>query len=682
MRSPLLRVNPRSIVAMVHDLAWTAALWLGLFALRYQVDFRLQITPEIRHNALMTLPVVLGIHLACYRYFGLYRGIWRYASLHDLRRIALAIAAAGVLVPTVMLLWRWGIGVPRSLYLLHPLLLLLFLCGGRILYRWWKEELPWALVSNRGKPVLLLTHGQSMLSLVDEFRRSENWRLVGVLDDTVGSHGRSVAGVPVLGTWDELPQFAGRYGASHAVLGDSAVDHLSRRRAFEICERAHVKLMLMPRIDDLMSGQVRFSQARDVELDDLLGRDPVALDIDGVSHLLHDHVVLVTGAGGTIGSELVRQVVAFRPSLLVLYEQSEFALYALQQELEQRSPDVAVRCVIGDVKEQAQLEQVFARYRPRVVFHAAAYKHVPLMEEENAWAAVRNNALGTWRVADVAGRYPVEKLVFVSTDKAVNPTSVMGASKRLAEMLLQQLTRASGVPTVIVRFGNVLGSTGSVVPKFKAQIARGGPITVTHPEITRYFMSVGEAAQLVLQSALMGQSGEVFVLEMGRPVRIVDLARDLIRLSGLTEEDIRIRFTGLRPGEKLYEELLANAETTLATRHPKLRIAKATRVPDERWSGEVMRWLVHETMNEAETKRGLAAFVPEYQPFSATGPIAPPALGVTAVADARDHGDAAERAADEHASVERAGEPLEADAPAPAPAARVVALRGGKSASR
>jgi FlaA1/EpsC-like NDP-sugar epimerase len=280
--------------------------------------------------------------------------------------------------------------------------------------------------------------------------------------------------------------------------------------------------------------------------------------------------------------------------------------------------------VMGDVKDPAKVDQVFARYRPSVVFHAAAYKHVPMMEQENAWAAVQNNSLGTYRIAEAISRYPVQKLVFISTDKAVNPTSVMGASKRLAEMLLQHWARRSQIPTVIVRFGNVLGSTGSVVPKFKEQILRGGPITVTHPDVRRYFMSVPEAGALVLQSGLMGQNGEIFVLDMGEPVKIVDLARDLIRLSGLAEHDIRIEFTGLRPGEKLYEELLTDSEATLPTRHPKVRIAMPVELPGAAWEDEVANWIFKtELVGEIETKAALARFVPAYAPFTGDANVIP-----------------------------------------------------------
>lgn len=607
----IARTNPRNLVAMAHDLVWVAGLWIGVVALRFSFE------PEAMsaQEATTTLPVVVITYLICFHAFGLYRGIWRYASLHDLRRIGVAIGVAALIVPAVMLLWRYGRGVPRSVYILHPIILLATMAGGRIVYRWW-AELPRSSFRNQGKPVLLLAANENVVGLIDQFSRSPNWQVVGLLDDATGFRGRVLAGVPVLGGWGELPNVAARLGVSHAVLSDSSINHNVRRRAFDLCEIARVKLMLMPRIDDVLSGRVQFSQIREVELDDLLGRDAVELDTEGLAQLIQNTVVLVTGAGGSIGAELCRQIARFEPSLLVLFEQSEFALYGIEQELSRRFPALSVRCIVGDVKDRVRLDEVFSRYRPQVVCHAAAYKHVPMMEQENAWAAVQNNALGTLRLTEAISNYPVSRLVFISTDKAVNPTSVMGASKRLAEMILQHWERRSNVPTTIVRFGNVLGSTGSVIPKFKDQIMRGGPITVTHPEMRRYFMSVPEASQLVLQSALMGRSGEIFVLDMGEPVRIVDLARDLIRLSGLTEQDIRIEFTGLRPGEKLFEELLADSEATLPTRHPKLRIAKPVALPGSIWEKEVQQWLRRtESLGEIETKATLARFVPAYVPF-------------------------------------------------------------------
>ena len=357
------------------------------------------------------------------------------------------------------------------------------------------------------------------------------------------------------------------------------------------------------------------SQLRPIELDDLLGRDPVVLDDAGLHDLLSGKIVMVTGAGGSIGSEMCRQIARFSPSLLVLFESSEYALYMIEQELKQSFPELHFVSLVGDVRDAARVNEVMQQHLPGVLFHAAAYKHVPLMEENNAWQAIRNNVLGTWTVAQAAQRLGVARFVMISTDKAVNPTNVMGASKRLAEMVCQALQPYGAMRFVMVRFGNVLGSTGSVIPAFRAQIARGGPVTVTHPDITRYFMSIPEAAQLVLQAALMGQGGEIFVLDMGEPVKIVDLAKDLIRLSGFTEDEIRIEFTGLRPGEKLYEELLTDSEHTLPTPHPKLRIAQAGRV-DADWLAPLLDWVTATTMPDDAVRTALKQWVQEYQPNS------------------------------------------------------------------
>ena len=418
----------------------------------------------------------------------------------------------------------------------------------------------------------------------------------------------------VLGPLEALSEVAARLGVEQAIIAMPGATHSARRRALELCSRARIRAMTVPSYEDLMSGRVSYSQVRAVELDDLLGRDPVRLDSAGLREWLQGRTALVTGAGGSIGTELCRQLAQFAPEKLVLFEANELGLYQIEQEFLARFPGVPIVCLIGDVKDTARLAWTMQTHRPSVVFHAAAYKHVPLMEEANAWEAVRNNALGTWRVAQAAIANGVEKLVLVSTDKAVNPTNVMGASKRLAELLCQTLG-AESTRIVMVRFGNVLGSTGSVIPKFREQIAGGGPLTVTHPDITRYFMSIPEAAQLVLQAALMGKGGELFVLDMGEPVKIVDLARDMIRLSGFSEADIEIKFTGLRKGEKLFEELLATNEHTRATGHPKVRIMRALAAPDPAWVRETLAWLdAPDTLDDHAVRGQLARLVPEYRP--------------------------------------------------------------------
>jgi FlaA1/EpsC-like NDP-sugar epimerase len=400
----------------------------------------------------------------------------------------------------------------------------------------------------------------------------------------------------------------------HAIVSLPAASAHVRRRAAELAADAGLTVLTVPSYDDLLAGKVTVSQVRRIEVEDLLGREQVVLDDAGLHQLLTGRVVMITGAGGSIGAELARQIARFEPKLLLLFEQNEFALYSIEQEFVRLMPAVRIAPVIGDMRNAARVEAVLSQYRAEVVFHAAAYKHVPLMENENAWEAVQNNVLGTLRLARAAQAHNVVKFVLVSTDKAVNPTNVMGASKRLAEQVCQALQRDTGTRFVVVRFGNVLGSTGSVIPTFREQIARGGPVTVTHPEVQRYFMSIPEAAQLVLQAGWMGQGGEIFVMEMGEPVKIADLARDMIRMSGFSEEDIRIEFTGLRPGEKLYEELLADGETTQPTPHPKLRVARADARPDAAWLEAIERWISQGAAGSPdEAKRELTRFVPEYR---------------------------------------------------------------------
>jgi len=467
--------------------------------------------------------------------------------------------------------------------------------------------------------VLVLGAGDAAIGLSRELARSHEWRLVGFLDDNPAMHGLMLNGIKVLGEIGALAQWAERLNVSQAIIAMPNASHQERKRAIDLCAQAGVKVLTVPSFDDLISGRVAISQLRAVELDELLGRDPVQLDDAGLHALLTGKTVMVTGAGGSIGSELCRQIARFKPQKLLLYEQSEFALYLIEQELQVSQPELACEFLIGDVRDARRLDEVMAQHRPAVIFHAAAYKHVPLMEQRNSWQAVRNNVQGTMCVARAAQDHGVSKFVLISTDKAVNPTNVMGATKRLAEMVCQGLQLpASGqngnTRFVMVRFGNVLGSNGSVIPKFREQIAKGGPITVTHPEITRYFMSIPEAAQLVLQAGLMGNGGEIFVLDMGEPVKIADLARELIRLSGLSEDDIKIEYTGLRPGEKLYEELLADSERTLPTQHPKLRIAQSRPVQAE-WLKQMLAWACDDAMkDDVAVKQALKQWVPEYVP--------------------------------------------------------------------
>uniref|UniRef100_UPI004055ED47 polysaccharide biosynthesis protein n=1 Tax=Candidatus Electronema sp. TaxID=2698783 RepID=UPI004055ED47 len=601
----------RILIIFLHDLLVSAIVWL----LAYWLRLNLSLPPQYLDDALGTLLWVLPLQAAIFWRFNLYRGLWRFASLPDLQRIVLAAGASAVLIPLALYLTRSDAVVPRAVLVLYPLLLILIMGGSRVTYRIWKERQLTVMLRPDSKPVLVAGSGETADSLLRELAHSPvAFHAVGLLDDSPDKQGRLVQGVPVLGKLEAAAVWAEKMGVQDIILALPSAAHGVRRRITQSCTDAGLNVLTVPPLEDMVSDRVAVSNLRRIELDDLLGRDPVVLDNSGLHELLTGQTVLVTGAGGSIGSELCRQIARFKPSSLVLVEQSELALYAMEQELPQRFPQLRIAPVIGDVKNAARMNQVMAAHRPAVVFHAAAYKHVPLMENSNAWEAVRNNVLGTQTVAAAAQAHGVSKFVMISTDKAVNPTNVMGATKRLAEMVCQALQQAGGTRFISVRFGNVLGSSGSVIPKFQKQIAAGGPVTVTHPEITRYFMSIPEAAQLVLQAALMGQGGEIFVLDMGEPVKIAELAKLMITLSGAEEDSIRIEYSGLRPGEKLYEELLADDESTLPTPHPKLRVARA-RPADMSWHTECLTWMGQPGLREElEVKRQLKIWVPEYKP--------------------------------------------------------------------
>jgi FlaA1/EpsC-like NDP-sugar epimerase len=604
-----------SLSAFLFDLLAAASAWL----IAYLVRFNGEVPGIFLKGACMALVWVLPIYGLMFRVFGLYRGLWVFASLPDLVRIAKAVVAGGLMAMIGAVMFQPLPVVPRSVLLVSPMLLFLAMGGARALYRASKEFYLYGGLVAQGKPVLVLGAGGAGASLARELSRSGEWRLVGLLDDDAAKQGREIYGHKVLGPISELARWTQALKAEHAIIAIPSAPLETQRRLATLCVRAGVKAMVVPSLTALMPGQGFLSQIRQIDLEDLLGRDAVKIDTPHVEALLRDRVVMVTGAGGSIGSELCRQILKFRPAQIVAFDLSEYAIYRLSEEARERFPDHALIPIIGDAKDSLLLDQVMSRYAPHIVFHAAAYKHVPLMEELNTWQALRNNVLGTYRVARAAIRHDVRHFVLISTDKAVNPTNVMGASKRLAEMACQALQQTSTrTQFETVRFGNVLGSAGSVIPKFQQQIAKGGPVTVTHPEITRFFMTIPEAAQLVLQASSMGQGGEIFILDMGESVRIVDLARDLIRLYGFTEDQIRIEFTGLRPGEKLYEELLADDETTTRTPHPKLRIAQAREVPDNLLD-ELLPWLMqHRVLPDDEVRRDLRRWVPEYEPTQAT----------------------------------------------------------------
>jgi FlaA1/EpsC-like NDP-sugar epimerase len=610
-------INERAVLAFIHD-----ALMLGLSWVAVLLLFDPATTSDagsLLTVALQVLVVAVPVQAAVATIFGMYQGLWRYASLPDVQRIVATVVAGTLAVSATLWAGGWMGSLAFSHFFVQALLLVSLMAGSRIGYRSWKEWTVYGKADDQAAPVLILGAGDAAVGLLKDIMRSRDWRVMGLLDDDRKKRNRLIHGVRVLGALDELPRLARTLKVKHVIIAMPSVAYQKRRQIIEICNIARVTVMTVPKFGELMSagnvlpGKTSAPKIRRLSFEDLVKRESIVLDDVGLHDLLTGRVVMVTGAGGSIGSELCRQIAAYEPSMLVLFEQNEFAQYKIEQSLRDEFENLPIASVIGDVKNVKRVNQTLHQYAPSIVFHAAAYKHVPLMEESNAWEAVQNNVLGTLVLGRAAIEYNVKKFVLISTDKAVNPTNVMGATKRLSEMVCQALQQTGdNTRFEMVRFGNVLGSAGSVIARFEEQIARGGPVTVTHPEMVRYFMSIPEAAQLVLQAGAMGLGGEVFVLDMGEAIRIVDLAHDMIRLSEPTDDEIKVIYTGLRPGEKLFEELLMDDEHTRATPHPKLRVAKAREVTKD-FIETLSAWLSQDKLPEdSEVRRDLKRWVPEY----------------------------------------------------------------------
>ncbi len=601
-----MQFRKHTLGVLTADLVLALVAWQTAFWLRFNLD----VPPEFAQMAWTTAPLALALYGLTLIVLRVPRQVWRFTGLHELRQLARGVAVAGLITAAAVLMLRVP-QFPRSVLLLHPLIALALMAAARAAQRSLHERRHAAV---GGRRLLLVGTLPEAAEALRVLKGSTQWLPVGMVSPAPADVGRTLQDVHVLGTLDEIADICQDENVQ-TVLVASEPGSPARRAALLNVNVAGLTLLTLPRPDQWIQGQGDGSAPRRIELEDLLGRAPVQLDVAGLSAMISGQTVLVTGAGGSIGSELCRQIARLGAARLVCVDVSEYAIYQLEQELREAHPQMRGIYYTANVREADRLGAIVARERPSVMFHAAAYKHVPLMEQLNEIEAVRTNVLGTLNAARVAGVQGVRRFVMVSTDKAVNPTNVMGASKRLAERVVQGVAASfPGTEYVSVRFGNVLGSSGSVVPLFTAQIARGGPITVTHPDIVRYFMTIPEAAQLVLQAGLMGRSGQIFVLDMGEPVKIAELARLLIRLSGRTEQDIPITYTGLRPGEKLYEELLADDETTLPTPHPKLRIARA--------SGQlqmdveaVVRWVdtAGPAPSEQDLRTWLRDHVPEYQ---------------------------------------------------------------------
>ena len=561
----------RRIAIVAHDIVVVAAAWFLVFLARF--DF--SIPPSGWTSFWHSLPfVLLGQGIVLW-YFGLYRGIWRFASILDLWNIVRAAVLGALTIALLLFLFNRLQGVPRTVLAAYPVCLILLLGGPRLIYRIWREYGLGLLSHANSKRVLILGAGRAGEMLARDMRRDAIYEPVGFLDDQRGLQGSKVHGVPVIGSIDQLSQVVAELKVDLIIIAMPSASNADMRRIVEICEHCRVPFRTLPRLHDLTSHEPTVSELREVNIEDLLGRDPVILDWRRIGEGILGRAVLVSGAGGSIGSELCRQIARLKPAALVLFESNEYNLFHVESELRSKYPDLVLHAFLGDVRDRGAVSRVFEKYNPDIVFHAAAYKHVPMLEF-NVREAVRNNILGTRAMAQAADHHGCRTFVMISTDKAVNPANVMGATKRVAEMCCQLLSRRSATRFITVRFGNVLGSAGSVVPVFQEQIRAGGPVTVTHPDITRYFMTIPEAAQLIMQSAVMGEGGETFVLDMGEPVRIAYLAEQMIRLSGKTPgKDIPIVYTMLRPGEKLSEELFHQEEQQVLTSHNKIILARS-----------------------------------------------------------------------------------------------------------
>ena len=527
------------------------------------------------------IPEIVIIRLVSFYFFGLYNRLWRYASINEVMVIIGAVTTSSILIGGYI--YVVGADLPRSLHLLSWFCTILFIGLSRFCVRiihYWRKSRSKQVCIN----VLIVGAGDAGAMIAREIQQRyyDSKKIIGFIDDDQYKKHQKLFGVKVLGKCTDIASIVEEYQIEEIIIALPSLDGNILRKIVNECKATACSVKTLPGMYELIDGKVSVQQLRKIDLEDLLRRDSVKLDLEQIASYLTDKCILVTGAGGSIGSELCRQIAKMSPLKLIILGKGENSIYEINHELRDLYPNLSIEPVIADVRDQQRIQSIFKQYRPKVVFHAAAHKHVPLMEAQPV-EAVRNNIFGTKNVAEAADKFGAERFVMISTDKAVNPTSVMGATKRVAELVVQNLSRISKTKFVAVRFGNVLGSRGSVIPLFKKQIDKGGPITITHPEMVRYFMTIPEASQLVLQAGSMAQGGEVFVLDMGEPVKIVDMACDLIELSGLVPyKDIKINFTGLRPGEKLFEELLTAEEGTASTKHNKIFMANLKKVDEQR----------------------------------------------------------------------------------------------------
>ncbi len=623
-------LNKNFLLILILDVLFIAFSWYFSYLLR----FNFSIPIETFYSFQRILPLIIVIKILAFYLFDLYQGMWRYTSLTDLVSILKASSAASLIIVLMILFIHGLAGYSRSIFIIDWFLTLLLISGSRVgvrLYFWLGAGdestrvmgggfFPSLIKHDRkGKRLLIIGAGDCGEKICREIHDNPHlgYRIMGFIDDDPMKANRRIHGIPVLGNKNEIKHFAKHLNAEELLIAMPSVSSKAMRTIVACCEESGVPFKTVPGMGELINGRVTVKAIRDVSYRDLLGRDQVNLDEEQIGSYLKGKKVLLTGAGGSIGSELCRQVCRYSPDSLILYERAESPLYDIELELKEHFPYIRIMTMLADILDHGQLEKVFEEEKPHVVFHAAAYKHVPMLEL-NPWEAVSNNVIGTRNIIEIVKKIQAERFVLVSTDKAVRPANVMGASKRLAELLVQAQNGCglSDTKFMTVRFGNVVGSVGSVVPLFKKQIEKGGPVTVTHPEITRFFMTIPEACQLILQAGSMGNGGEIFLLDMGIPIRIADMAEDLIRLSGFEPyEDIDIKYIGLRPGEKLHEELITDGEGIIQTAHEKIMVLKGPVCEIDILNGKLDKVLELVIRQDGDAiKRALRDMVPDYVP--------------------------------------------------------------------
>jgi len=615
-------------------LAIDILLLVGSLYAAYLVRFDFVVSDREFQSFKKILPFILITKFVCFYLFDLYRGMWRYTSIADMINIIKASTIASLLIISIVLFKTRFEGFARSVFVIDWCFTILFISAFRLSVRlyfeyfghdeFWKVVKQILLspfikkVSGR-KRLLIVGAGDCAEKIFRELRDNARlkYNVVGFLDDNPVKFGKKIHGIPVLGCIKDIRAVARQARVDEILIAISSATSKQMRTIVANCKESGIAFKTVPGMGELIDGRVTINTIREVAYRDLLGRETVMLDEEQIGTHIKGRRVMITGAGGSIGSELCRQICRFRPELVMLYEIAESPLYEIELELKQSFSYVTVVPLLADIQDKHELEKAIKAYKPQIIFHAAAYKHVPMLELQ-PWKAVENNILGSANIADVAKQFNVERFVFVSTDKAVRPTNVMGASKRVAEMLVQSHNKLgiSATQFIIVRFGNVVGSVGSVLPLFKKQIAKGGPVTITHPDVARYFMTIPEASRLILQAGAMGHGGEILLLEMGTPIKINDMARDLIRFSGFEpDEDIMIDYIGLRPGEKLYEELITEGEGIVPTKHEKIMVLKGNGCDQTILNNKIKELIkLAENQDAKGIKTKLQEIVPEYEP--------------------------------------------------------------------